>query len=89
MSEYTLTSVEMRDQYIAGAMVTGFAYSRAEARAVFNRWLAGVQAEALEEAASVIDRLDDGEAEMYNEDLNATPVTFWLRKRADQIRGAS
>lgn len=47
------------------------------------------KAETLEEAADEIERLDGGEAEMYNEELNATPVTFWLRDRAAQIRGAS
>lgn len=60
------------------------------ARAEFDRWLeevrAEAKAEALEEAASEIYRLDGDDAEIYNEDLNATPVTAWLRARANQYK---
>jgi len=53
--EYTPTTDEIREQYVAGAMVTGFAYSRNEARSEFDRWLAGVKADLLEEQAREID----------------------------------
>ena len=56
----------------------------------YDAWLAQVRAEAkaeaLEEAASEIYRLDGDDAEMYDEDLNATPVTAWLRDRANQYK---
>lgn len=60
------------------------------AKAEFDRLIAKLRAEAkaeaLEEAASEIYRLDGDDAEMYNEDLNATPVTAWLRARANQYK---
>lgn len=44
----------IREQYVAGAMVTGFAYSRTEARTEFDRWLAQIRTEA---KAEVYDHL--------------------------------
>ena len=45
MSDDDPTTDDMREQYVAGAMVTGFAYSRREAREDFDRWLAAHDAE--------------------------------------------
>ena len=42
----------MCEQYVAGAMVTGFAYSRREAREDFDRWLAAHDAELREQIAA-------------------------------------
>lgn len=46
---------------------------------------ADAKAEALEEAASEIDRLDSC-VEMYDENLNARQVSHWLRARANQYK---
>lgn len=66
-----------------------YSLHRAHVAQVLEQHEREAKAEALEEAADEIDRLDGGEAEMYNEELNATPVTFWLRNRAAQIRSRS
>mgnify|MGYP007075995619 CR=1 FL=1 len=48
MSDDDPTTDDMCEQYVAGAMVTGFAYSRREAREDFDRWLAAHDAELRE-----------------------------------------
>ena len=55
MSDDDPTTDDMREQYVAGAMVTGFAYSRREAREDFNRWLAAHDAELREQIATEIE----------------------------------
>lgn len=58
----------------------------------FKRWVELVKteakAEALVEAATELNRLDT-DVEMYDENERATQVEWWLRKRAEQIRGGS
>ena len=54
MSDDDPTTDDMREQYVAGAMVTGFAYSRREAREDFGRWLAAHDAELRERIAAEI-----------------------------------
>lgn len=49
MAEYTPTTGDVRERFIDGAMVTGFAHSRNKARRGFDRWLAEVKAEAWDE----------------------------------------
>lgn len=77
--EYTTDDIQ--EQFVAGAMITGVAYSRNEAREWFKEWLAAhdctVKTEAIRDAAEKLDRID---AETY--------VTTWLRARADQMGGA-
>jgi len=51
MSDHTPSTEDMEEQFVAGAMVTGFAYTRNEARTDFDQWLAEVKAEAWEEGA--------------------------------------
>lgn len=55
----------------------------------FTRWFETVRAEAkwdaLMETATVLERLDD-DVEMYDENMRATPVTVWLRARANQYK---
>lgn len=92
--EYTPDTTRVRHGYVDhvdySAQLHGLPSNDKGAGEAFDRWLetvrAEAKAEALEEAASEIGRLDGGEAEMYNEDLNATPVTFWLRNRANQYK---
>ena len=54
MSDDDPTTDDMREQYVAGAMVTGFAYSRREAREDFDRWLAAHDAKLREQIAAEI-----------------------------------
>jgi hypothetical protein len=43
--EYVPTTGDMQEQFVAGAMVTGFAYSRDEAREDWGSWLEAHDAE--------------------------------------------
>ena len=88
MTEYTPTTEQVREGYVEGMNWTS-GNTDAESVAEFDGWLAGTiaeaKAEALREAADVIERLDS-DAEMYDEDLKATPVDVWLRTRAEQYK---
>ena len=55
MSDDDPTADDTCEQYVAGAMVTGFAYSRREAREDFDRWLAAHDAELREQIAAEIE----------------------------------
>lgn len=63
--------------------------SGATAYAEFDRMIAKVRAEAkaeaLNEAATELNRLDT-DVEMYDENLRATQVEWWLRARANQYK---
>ena len=52
MSDDDPTTDDMCEQYVAGAMVTGFAYSRREAREDFVTWLAAHDTELREQIAA-------------------------------------
>ena len=58
-------------------------------QAEFDRWLetvrAEAKAEALNESATELNRLDS-DVEMYDENLRATQVEWWLRDRANQYK---
>jgi len=69
MSEGTPNDDDMQEQFVAGAMVTGFAYSRDEARQDWTKWLAAHDAELLarvqpsrEEVARALCDYDDAAA---------------------------
>ncbi len=87
---YTPSTERVRISWVRDS-VNAFKGERSQAESQFDRWLeqvrAEAKAEALTEAADAINRLDS-DVEMYDENLNATQVTDWLRTRAKQIRGA-
>lgn len=93
MTEYTPTTAVVRGTYaVAWDSVTDRAdikEVRNQATAEFNRWLeterAEAKAEALNQAADEITRLNH-DVEMYDENLDATPVNVWLQRRAAQYR---
>lgn len=60
---------------------------RAHVAEVLEKHMQEREAEALEEAAGEIDRLDSC-VEMYDENLNARQVSHWLRDRANQYKEA-
>lgn len=91
MTDHTPTTEDMKEQFVAGAMVTGFAYTRNEARTDFNRWLNAVKAQALEEFAEIWATGEWSDwflAENVTCDVTAVQATDKaLRERAQQIRG--
>lgn len=80
-NRYTPTTEQVRAHWEN----VGFAGTGEE----FDRWLeqvrAEAKAEALTEAATELNRLDT-DVEMYDENLRATQVEWWLRTRAEQIK---
>ena len=79
------TDDDMREQFVAGAMVTGFAHSRSEAREDWAAWLvahdAEVRAQALREAADELDR----QPAKAKHGLPMMLRADWLRDRANCI----
>lgn len=80
---------DLREQFVAGAMITGAAYSHDEARAFFNEGLAQVRRdakiEALLEAESALRHLDpDGDAVFWTGEWYES-VPEWILRRADQL----
>lgn len=66
-----------------------YALHRAHVAEVIDVWAqeqrAEAKADSLEEAADEITRLNH-DVEMYDENLDATPVNVWLQRRAAQYR---
>lgn len=89
--EYTPTTDEAREQFTAGAMVTGYAYSREEARTEFNRWLAQVKAEAQVEVLRAVAASKQARRFGYGVYVGHEPRRLgisapeWLREHADRI----
>lgn len=93
--EYTPTTDELRDiwvDYNLNPLPRSQGIPLVEtAQADFDRWLetvrAEAKAEALNESATELNRLDS-DVEMYDENLRATQVEWWLRARANQYKEA-
>ena len=73
MSEYTPTTVQVREFYLGQLVKTGDNYfefvDEDKATAEFDRWLAGVKAEAWDEAVSAMQYSDGSPVELL-ENLN-------------------
>ena len=91
MSDDDPTTDEMCEQYVAGAMVTGFAYSRREAREDFDRWLAAHDAELREQIAAEIEADPKGTflAGRAETSLTSHELAIWsgMRRAARIARG--
>ena len=89
VGEYTPSNRQIRSSFTRGIRRE---VGLDQANRAFDRWLetvrAEAKAEALNEAASEIDRLDS-DVEMYDENLNARQVSHWLRTRANQYKEQS
>lgn len=83
--EYTPSLEEIRRHW--GLAVD--THRREERLAEFDRMIAKIRAEAkaeaLNESATDLNRLDSDVA-MYDENLRATQVEWWLRNRANQYK---
>lgn len=87
--EYTPDTKEVEDSYTMDQVQISLRKSTVVAREEFRRWLetvrAEAKAEALRDAATELNRLDT-DVEMYDENLRATQVEWWLRNRANQYK---
>ena len=87
MSDDDPTTDDMCEQYVAGAMVTGFAYSRREAREDFDRWLAAHDAELREQIAAEIeaDPKSTFLAGRGETSLTSHELAIWSGRRAARV----
>ena len=76
------TDDDMQEQFVAGAMVTGFAYSLSEAREDWAAWLAAHDAEV---AADALRCAASAPIPCAALNTRSNGLRQWLRARADQI----